>query len=265
MSKRRMQLMGATGLAAILVVAGVVILAAPTAAPQSGSMPTVYTFVSQFQIPRASWADYSADTEKNFVPLADKALADGAISGYSTFETLVHTPEGYTHGAAWSSPTMAGLMKLLDELRKNGPQKGQLAATKHEDYLIQSNLYEGAGAAGKSSSGYLRVVCQQGKPDRPDEYVAGVRTHLWPTFEDQLKKGSVTYVGMDSQYVNNAEPSLRCLVINYPNADGLDKWATAVGATLGKLTGADRDAVFGSVVPDSRRDFLARITHSAHK
>src|SRR2546422_285399 len=40
---------------------------------------------------------------------------------------------------------------------------------------------------------------------------------------------------------------------------------TAVGGTLGKLSGADRDAVFGSVVPDSRRDFLARITHTAHK
>jgi len=58
---------------------------------------------------------------------------------------------------------------------------------------------------------------------------------------------------------------MRCLVVVYPNAEGLDKWAVAVGGTLGKLTGSDRDAVFGSVVADSRRDFLARITHTAHK
>jgi hypothetical protein len=58
---------------------------------------------------------------------------------------------------------------------------------------------------------------------------------------------------------------MRCLVINYPNADGMDKWATAVNATLGKMSQADRDALFGSTVPDSRRDIMARITHSGHK
>jgi len=47
----------------------------------------------------------------------------------------------------------------------------------------------------------------------------------------------------------------------------MDKWANAVNATLGKMTAADRDAFYGSTVTDSRRDFVARITHSgaAHK
>jgi hypothetical protein len=45
----------------------------------------------------------------------------------------------------------------------------------------------------------------------------------------------------------------------------MDKWATAVNATLGKMSQADRDALLGAVVSDSRRDFMARITHSGHK
>jgi hypothetical protein len=266
MSKRRMQWMGITGLAGILLVAGLVLVDTPAARSQGEGAPTIYTFVSEFQIPRASWAQYSEDTEKGFVPVADKLVADGTILGYTTFETIVHTSEGYTHGAAWQSHSIAGLMKVLDEVRKSGPQKGQLAATKHEDLLLQSNMYAaGTGGSSKTTSGYVRVVCQMAKADRPDDYVAGIKKHLWPTFEDQLKKGSAVYVGMDSMYVNTGAPSMRCLVISYPSADGMDKWATAVGATLGKLTGADREAVFGSVVPDSRRDLLARITHAAHK
>jgi hypothetical protein len=109
------------------------------------------------------------------------------------------------------------------------------------------------------------VVCQEAKPDKPEEYAAALKKYLWPTFEDQIKKGSASYVGLDQQYVNNSAPSLRCLVINYPNADGMDKWATAINATFAKMSQADRDAFFGSTVPDSRRDFMAHITHYENK
>ena len=143
-----------------LLLVVVAIGSTPIALSQMEQAPTIYTFVSEFQIPRASWAQYSEDAEKNFVPVADKLMADGTILGYTTFENVVHTPDGYTHGAAWQSHSMAGLMKMLDEIRKNGPQKGQLAATKHEDLLLQTNMYAGAGSAGKAASGYVRVVCQ---------------------------------------------------------------------------------------------------------
>lgn len=249
------------------VVAVAVMLAngiAPMAFSQMGQgQPIVYTFVSQFQLPRANWAQYSENTEKTFVPVAEKAVADGTILSYSTFETIVHTPEGYTHGAAWSSSTISGLTKVLDEVRKAGPQPGQIAATKHEDYLMQTSMY----AMGSGGASYLRVVCANSKPDKPEAYAAAVKKYLWPMVEDQVKKGVASYVGLDSQYVNNSAPSLRCLVITYPSAESMDKWAAAVNATLGKMTAPDRDAFYGSQVTDSRRDFAARITHSgaAHK
>lgn len=249
----------------IAVAVCAVMIAGPMALPQTQQgQPIVYTFVSQFQVPRANWAQYSENTEKSFVPVAEKMVADGTILSYSTFESIVHTPEGYTHGAAWSSSTISGLTKVLDEVRKAGPQPGQIAATKHEDYLMQTSMY----TMGSGQPTYLRVVCQNAKPaDKPEGYAAALKKYLWPMIEDQVKKGNASYAGLDSQYVNNMAPSTRCLVITYPNAESMDKWAAAVNATLGKMTAADRDAFFGSTVADSRRDIMARITHSgaAHK
>ena len=247
------------GLVAVVVLAAVIVV--PMALPQMGQeQPTVYTFVSQFQVPRANWAQYAENTEKSFVPVAEKMVADGTILSYSTFETIVHTPEGYTHGAAWSSSTISGLTKVLDEVRKAGPQPGQIAATKHGDLLLQTNMYI---AGGGGAPAYIRVVCANAKPaDKPEVYAAALKKYLWPAFEDQVKKGVAGYVGLDSQYVNTSEPSTRCLVINYPSAESMDKWAAAINAVLGKMTAAERDAFFGTTATDSRRDFMARITHS---
>jgi len=246
----------------ILVVVAIAVMAAIAVAPiaisQMEPAQVVYTYVSQFQVPRANWAQYTENAEKSFVPIAEKMVADGTILSYSTFEAIVHTPDGYTHGAAWTSTSIAGLTKVLDELRKAGPQAGQIAATKHEDYLMQSTMRMEKGGSG--NSGYLRVVCQLAKADRPSDYAAAIKKVLWPTFEEQFKNGTANYVGLESQYVNNSAPSLNCLVVTYPNAEGMDKWATAVSATLGRASAADREALFGSVVPDSRRDFMARIT-----
>src|SRR5712664_3529979 len=184
-------------IAGLLVIVLAVMLV-PAALPQMEPTPVVYTYVSQFQIPRANWAQYSEDNEKTFVPVVEKSLADGSIFSWSTFEQVVHTPEGYTHGAAWSSTSISGLMKVLDEVRKNGPRPGQIAATKHEDYLMQSTLYR----AGSGTPAYLRVVCSNAKADKPGDYTTTLKKLLVPTFEEQLKKGAATYYGVDEQYVN---------------------------------------------------------------
>jgi hypothetical protein len=243
-----------------LGVIALAVMMVPVALPQMEPTPIVFTFVSQFQIPRAQWAAYSEDTEKTAVPIFEKLAADGTILGWSTFEQVVHTTDGHTHGAAWSSNTIAGLMKVLDEVRKAGPRPGQIAATKHEDFLMQSSMYH----SGTGIPTYLRVVCQMAKADKPGEYAAALKKYLVPTFDDQLKKGAATSYSFEEQYVNTMAPSTRCLVLTYPNADGMDKWASAINATMGKMSAADRDAFFGSTVADSRRDIMARITHTGY-
>jgi len=247
-------------IAGLLVIVLAVVLV-PAALPQMEPTPVVYTYVSQFQVPRAHWAAYSEDTEKTVVPIVEKLTADGTILSWSTFEQIIHTPEGYTHGAAWSSTSISGLMKVLDEVRKAGPRPGQIAATKHEDLLMQSSMYR----VGSGTPAYLRVVCSNAKADKPGEYAATLKKLLVPTFEEQVKKGVATFWGVDEQYVNTAAPSTRCVVINYPNAEGMDKWAAAINATQAKWNAAERAEFAGSTVADSRRDIMARITHSGHK
>jgi hypothetical protein len=247
-------------IAGLLVIVLAVVLV-PAALPQMEPTPVVYTYVSQFQVPRAHWAAYSEDTEKTVVPIVEKMTADGTILSWSTFEQVIHTPDGYTHGAAWSSTSISGLMKVLDEIRKSGPRPGQVAATKHEDLLMQSTMYR----VGSGTPAYLRVICSNAKADKPGEYAATLKKLLVPTFEEQLKKGVATFYGVDEQYVNTAAPSTRCVVINYPNAEGMDKWAAAINTTMSKWSPAERAEFAGSTVADSRRDIMARITHSGHK
>src|SRR5436309_803159 len=157
-------------IAGLLVIVLAVMLV-PAALPQMEPTPTVYTFVSQFQIPRANWAGYSEDTEKTVVPILEKLTADGTILSWSTFEQVVHTVDGYSHGAAWSSTSIAGLTKVLDEVRKAGPRPGQIAATKHEDFLMQTSLYR----AGSGTPAYLRVVCSNAKAEKPETYTATLK------------------------------------------------------------------------------------------
>jgi hypothetical protein len=247
-------------IAGLLVIVLAVMLV-PAALPQMEPTPVVYTYVSQFQVPRANWAAYAEDTEKTVVPIVEKLTADGTILSWSTFEQVIHTPEGYTHGAAWSSTSISGLMKVLDEVRKGGPRPGQIAATKHEDYLMQTSMYR----VGSGTPAYLRVVCSNAKADKPGDYAATLKKLLVPTFEEQVKKGVATYYGVDEQYVNTSAPSTRCVVITYPNAEGMDKWAAAISATMSKWSPAERAEFAGSTVLDSRRDIMARITHSGHK
>src|SRR3981189_611753 len=175
-----------------LLVFVLAVMLVPAGLPQMEPTPVVYTYVSQFQVPRANWAAYSEDTEKTVVPIVEKLTADGTILSWSTFEQIIHPPEGYTHGAAWSSTSISGLMKVLDEVRKAGPRPGQIAATKHEDLLMQTSMYRG----GSGTPTYLRVVCSNAKADNTGDYTASLKKLLVPTFEEQVKKGVATVCGV---------------------------------------------------------------------
>src|SRR5207247_8525624 len=143
----------------------------------------------------AHWAGYSEDTEKTVVPILEKLTADGTIASWSPFAQVVHTTDAYPNGAAWSSTTISGLMKVLDEVRKVGPRPGQIAATKHEDFLMQTSMYR----AGSGTPAYLRVVCSNAKADKPESFSAMLKKLLVPTFEEQIKNGVASYYGVDEQ------------------------------------------------------------------
>lgn len=240
----------------------------PAALSQAQTQPLVYTYVSQFQVPRANWAQYTEDQEKTINPIFERLMGDGTLVGWGTFENIVHTPDGMTHGAWWSSTSLAGILRVLDEIRKAGPPRpGQTAATKHEDLLMRTVYYHAATVSG-GGTGYLRVNCTIAQPGKTDDFVATIKKYLGPTQEEEFKKGNSIYYGMDAQYVLTGPGSMRCTVAAFPNAEAMNKWAEAINLRVEKLLAEEKgfqEGLANSTVPNSRRDLLARITHSARK
>ena len=109
-------------LASLLVIVLAVLLV-PAALPQMEPTPTVYV-CKPVQVPGRIGRRTRRIPRRWPFP-SWKMTANGTIIRWSTFETVVHTADGYTHGTAWESTSIAGLMKVLDEVRKAGPRPGQ--------------------------------------------------------------------------------------------------------------------------------------------
>src|SRR5260370_21270108 len=151
MSKRSIGLCG-VGLFVIVML----VFSVPVALRKAEQAHPVYIYVSQFQVPRANWAQYAEDTEKTVNPILERLMADGAILGWANTENIVHTPEGMTHSTAWVSTSLVGITRVLDELRKSDPRPSQNAATQHGDLLLRS-VYSHTTAVSGGGGGYLRV------------------------------------------------------------------------------------------------------------
>src|ERR1700746_1941435 len=113
-----------------LVLAGLVLLAC-TAGPIAAKGRTsagqaapaekapVYTYVSEWTVPRAMWADFKKEDDAD-VDAMKKGVADGTLISFGTFAVLNHQEGEPTHGSWFSATSMANLMKFLEGLR-NAP------------------------------------------------------------------------------------------------------------------------------------------------
>jgi hypothetical protein len=249
-----------------LLVVVLLVFCVPAAVPQQQEQ-AVYTFVSQWQVPRANWAQFAEDTEKALNPILQRRLDDGTIIAWGNFETIVHSAEGDTHIVTWQATSLAGITRVFDELVKAGPRPGQITAVKHEDLLLRSVLRHSTPVA--NGSGYARVVGALAQPGKEDDYVALLKKHIIPVLEDQFKKGNITFYAVEQQYVVSGPGSLRSVVTFYPNAEAMDKAAAAINAHLDGMTPAERSMWQGGLasttIPNSRRDILARATHYSQK
>src|SRR5712692_3194870 len=213
-----------------------------------------------------------------FFELVFKGRAEVFLDGSDKVVGLAGLGHGAVHPQVAGSSTRDGAGMGINGAQQNifvlscrnltGPRASQIAATKHEDILLRS-VYSHTSPVSGGGAGYLRVNCTVTQPGKADDFVATIKKYLGPTFEDQFKKGVATSYGMDEQYVLNGPGSMRCTVVTFANAENMNKWADAIAATFDKMSADDRkgfqEGIRGSTVPDSRRDMLARITHSAHK
>jgi len=234
----------------------------PTWAQGSSSQPPIFTYVSEWNTPRAQWADM-AKVEADIKATMDALVADGTLLGYGTYENRIHSDASPTHGSWFQADSLANIFKTLDKIyaQAGATTAPAQAASKHWDFLFVSTIH---GAKAHTGSGYLRVVSAQLKPGKEEEFRAAYRQYILPVYAKLLADGAIVDYELDTEYVIGNAPGRFFSAVVTKDAEGLDKVRTAI-ADLYEKNPAVADALTSLSEPNSRRDLLAHVTNMSHK
>jgi len=243
--------------AAFFAIAMLAVCAAPASAQKSDmkEKPALYTYVANWTLPRAQWADM-AKSNADDAKVLDKALSNGTIVGYGSDENLVHSPDGATHDGWWSATSMAGVLNVLNQFYQSGTVTSSVlsSATKHWDGIYVSHHYNWHSGAYKGA--YSRVEAYKLKADAPDDAVEILSKNLIaPLLEKLLADGTVLEYEIDTEAVHTEDPGMFWIVFVTPTAEGQDKVLAAIRETTksNPLLGPAFDSMVGS---SAHRDYL---------
>jgi hypothetical protein len=222
------------------------------------SKPPMYSYVANWQVPRANWGDMEKTTG-SVNGILDQAFADGTIIGHGYDVNLVHTETDSTHDVWWSSMSMAGIIKALDRIHASSVYTNSapsLNESKHWDEVWVSHYYNWKSGAFKNA--YTHVGVYKLKDDAPDSALDDLSQHFMvPVLEKLIADGTILEYEIDEAAIHTAAPGTFLVVYLTPTPEGIDTTQQAV-----------RDAVkahplslqaFGSVTEDSgHRDGLAK-------
>lgn len=173
--------------APIFALAMFAVCAAPASAQKSDAKekPAMYTYVANWALPRAQWADMAksyADDSK----VLDKAISNGTIVGYGSDENLVHSADGATHDDWWSATSMAGVLNVLNQFYQGGAVTSPVlsSATRHWDNIYVSHHYN--WHPGSYKGAYTRIEGYKLKADAPDDAVDTLSKNLIAPLLDRL-------------------------------------------------------------------------------
>lgn len=231
-----------------LAFTSICILPARAQNSEANEKPPMYSYISNWQIPRSHWADM-AKSEDATKSIFDKALSDGTIVGYGSDSNYVHTPEGYTHDDWWSSTSMAGLLKVLNQMYSSGNDDTPVleSATKHADEIVVSRYYNWHSGPYKDAP--VQVAYYQLKADAPDDAVELLSKNLVvPLMEKCLSDGAIVEYEIDTQAVHTSAPGSFTIVWVSADPEGVDK----VNAALREAIKAEP---LGAPAFDSMVDF----------
>lgn len=234
-----------------------VALAGPARAQEVKPKPPMYTYVAEWQVPRDKWPDLEK-ASASLTGVLEKAAADGTLLGYGRDEAVVHTADGSTHVNWWAATSMAGVVKVLDQVRTNASTSSSAmsVATKHWDYIFVSRYYNRKPGAYKGA--YTRIALYKFKDSAPNDALDQLCQHLIvPAMEKLFADGTVMEYEVDTEAVHSGDPSTFALVFQTPTPEGLDKVQAA-----NQDTGKEHPlsvAAFGTMTEDgAHRDYLMR-------
>jgi hypothetical protein len=222
----------------------------------------VYTYVSEWAVPRAMWGDYKKEDDIDLEALK-KGLADGTIVSYGSFSVLNHQEGASTHGSWFSATSMANLLKMLETLRSApGLTAPVFAASKHWDYIVSSTNHN--GHAGTFTNGYLRVASWPAKEGASDPDGKILKATMVALLEKLMADGALHSYSIESENIHSLDPGMQFVVLVTNGAEGLDKFNAAV-ADMGKNNPAALAAYQSLITGKGHRDMLARVNTMSSK
>jgi len=233
-----------------LVIVGTWATPASAQSVQVVQKPPLYTYVSNWTIPRAQWTELDkalADTTK--------LLAGGSLVGYGVDETVLHQAEGSTHAVWWTAMSMAALFNVLQDLHK-APAPVLNSATKHWDDIHVSRFYNWHPGAWRGA--YSQTTFYRLRTGAPDDAVEMISKNIFvPLLEKLLSDGTLIEYQVDIQAEHTEAPNTFWITFITAKAEGLDKANASIEETFtaNPLLGP---AFFSIVDFAVHRDYLFR-------
>ena len=223
----------------------------------------IYTYISEWAVPRAQWADMVKLDEQDRA-LMDKLIADGTLTGYGAYTNLIHQEGEPTHGTWFSAMSEGNLLKALEAVFANpgsttAPVEG---ASKHWDYMLVGRVYN--QRSGTSEGGYLAGDQWDVKPGDMRAYNDLIKSALVPIYEKLLADGVVTSYGMDTEDSHTQKLGRVTFYFTTSDASAFDKASKTLDEAFDK-TPALGSALQSMVDRQGHRDFLARLRYMRNK
>jgi hypothetical protein len=234
----------------------------PVHAQSAPEKPPIYTYVSEWTVPRAMWADYlKQDAADN--DALKKSVADGTLIGYGSFAVLNHQEGEPTHGSWFTANSMANLMKVLEGLRAApGLTSPVFSASKHWDFILSSRDYN--FHSGTFTNGYLRVGTWINKPGASDPGGRVLKSTIVALMEKLVADDSIHAYTVEQEIIHSMDPNAFFVVMITNGAEGLDKFDAAL-EDMGKSNPAAFPAFTSMVEGKNHRDTLARASIAVYK
>lgn len=227
-----------------------------------GEKPALYTYVSEWSVPRNMWTDY----QKSVAPDADlftKMTSDGDLVSWGMFSIVNHQEGQPTHGSWFSASSMANLMKTLEGLRAApGNTDPVLAGSKHWDYIMVSHDYN--SHPGTFKNGYLRVATWKSSGGGADPDNKIMRATMVSMLDKLVASGALHDYQIDQETVHSSDPDEFYVAIIANGGDGLDKFNAAL-EDMDKNNPMALAAYRGLINPAGHRDMLAHVDTMTHK
>ncbi|HEU5351325.1 MAG TPA: hypothetical protein VFU55_06985 [Terracidiphilus sp.] len=216
----------------------------------------MYSYISNWQIPRAHWAEMKADAAEK--ALMDKAMADGTLVGYGFDQNLVHTPDGWTHDDWFASMSEGGIYSVLKQLNTQGMSTTSVleAATKHWDMVFVSRYY-GWQPGATYKGGIVAVSKYKLKKNAPDGALNAISSRIVaPLMEKLLADGTIVEYEIDTLDVHTTAPGTFWIATVVKDPADVDKVDAAIRADIKAhpMEGVSFDAV---VDMSAHRDEMA--------